>query len=75
MPTSIRQQSVASLPEHLQEAAMDETERASADFPEPLRLFRVRVERDEKEIAAYALLVRLFLQEIDKELAEKGRKR
>ncbi len=24
------------------------------DFPEPLRLFRVRVERDEKEIAAYS---------------------
>lgn len=40
------------------------------DFPEPLRLFRVRVERDEKEIASYLLLARMFLAEIDKELAE-----
>lgn len=40
------------------------------DFPEPLRLFRVRVERDEKEIAAYLLLVRMFLAEVEKEHAE-----
>lgn len=40
------------------------------DFPEPLRLFRVRVERDDAEIKAYGLLVRLFLQEVEKELAE-----
>lgn len=42
----------------------------SPDFPEPLRLFRVRVERDEKEIASYLLLARMFLAEVDKELAE-----
>lgn len=40
------------------------------DFPGPLRLFRVRVQRDEAEIKAYALLARLFMQEVDKELAE-----
>lgn len=40
------------------------------DFPEPLRLFRVRVERDEKEIATYLLLARMFLAEVEKELAE-----
>ncbi len=40
------------------------------DFPEPLRLFRVRVERDEKEIAAYSLLVDLFLKEVQKEYDE-----
>lgn len=40
------------------------------DFPEALRLFRVRVERDEKEIASYRLLVDLFLSEVEKELGE-----
>lgn len=40
------------------------------DFPEPLRLFRVRVERDEKEIASYLLLARMFLAEVEKEHAE-----
>lgn len=40
------------------------------DFPEQLRLFRVRVERDEKEIAAYSLLVDLFLKEVQKEYDE-----
>lgn len=40
------------------------------DFPEPLRLFRVRVERDEKEIASYLLLARMFLADVEKELAE-----
>ena len=40
------------------------------DFPEPLRLFRVRVERNDAEIAAYLLLARMFLAEVDKELAE-----
>lgn len=40
------------------------------DFPEPLRLFMVRVERDEKEIASYLLLARMFLSEVEKEVAE-----
>lgn len=40
------------------------------DFPPSLRLFRVRVERDEAEIKAYLLLARMFLSEVDKELAE-----
>lgn len=41
-----------------------------ADFPEPLRLFRVLVERDETAIKSYELIVRMFLAEVDKELAE-----
>ncbi len=41
-----------------------------ADFPEPIRLFRVRIERDEPQIAAYELMVRDFLKEIDAEVAE-----
>lgn len=40
------------------------------DFPEPLRLFRVRVERNDAEIAAYLLLARMFLAEVEKELNE-----
>lgn len=36
------------------------------DFPEPLRLFRVRVQRDEAEIASYQLLVVQFLGEVQK---------
>jgi hypothetical protein len=42
----------------------------SPDFPEPLRLFRRRVTRDEKEIAAYELLVRMFLGEVQREYDE-----
>lgn len=41
-----------------------------ADFPEPLRLFRVRIERNETDIAAYELMARAFLSEIDTELAD-----
>lgn len=41
-----------------------------ADFPEPLRLFRVRVERNETEIAAYEVMARAFLSEVEKELAD-----
>ncbi len=40
------------------------------DFPEALRLFTVRVERDEAEIKSYEVLVRLFLGEVDREYAE-----
>lgn len=40
------------------------------DFPEPLRLFRVRVERNEADIASYELLARQFLAEIDREYQE-----
>ena len=39
-------------------------------YPAPLRLFRVRVERDEKAIADYDKTVRAFLAECDVELAE-----
>lgn len=37
-------------------------------FPESLELFRVRVVRNEAEIAAYELLVRQFLAEVDAEV-------
>lgn len=39
-------------------------------FPEPLRLLIERVERDEAAMKAHELLVRRFLAECDKELAE-----
>ncbi len=39
-------------------------------FPAPLRLFRVRVERNETEIAAYEVLLRHFLAELEKEYQE-----
>ena len=42
----------------------------SPDFPEPLRLFRVRVKRDEAEIASYKLLAVAFLNEVQKEYDE-----
>ncbi len=42
----------------------------SPDFPEPLRLFRVRVERDEQEIHVYRMLATAFLAEVAKELDE-----
>lgn len=37
------------------------------DFPEPLRLFCVRVERNETDIAAYELQARQFLREVQNE--------
>jgi hypothetical protein len=37
------------------------------DFPEPLRLFRVRVQRNEAEILSYELLAKQFLNEVQKE--------
>jgi hypothetical protein len=40
------------------------------DFPHPLRLFRVRVERQESDINAYALQASLFLSEVEREYAE-----
>lgn len=40
------------------------------DFPEPLRLFRVRVERNEAELASYELHARQFLSEVEKEYQE-----
>lgn len=39
------------------------------DFPEPLRVKMVRIERDETQMKAYELLVRQFLAEVDKEYA------
>lgn len=39
-------------------------------FPEPLRLFRVRVERNQTEVDAYELILRQFLSEVEKEYAE-----
>ncbi len=39
-------------------------------FPPHLQLFKVRVPRDEKQIATYELAVRLFLSEVERELAE-----
>lgn len=42
----------------------------SPDFPPSLRLFRVRVERNEADIAAYTLIAKLFLDEVQKELNE-----
>jgi YqaJ-like viral recombinase domain len=40
------------------------------EFPEPLRVKMVRVDRDETQMKAYELLVRQFLAEVDKEYAE-----
>lgn len=39
-----------------------------AEFPEPLRAKIVRVERDEAEIAAYVVMARAFLSEVDREV-------
>jgi hypothetical protein len=39
-------------------------------FPAPLQVFHVRVERNEKDIAAYELLATQFLAEIDRDVAE-----
>ena len=39
-------------------------------FPEPLRLFVVRVRREDVDLKAYELAVTLFLAEVEKELAE-----
>jgi hypothetical protein len=39
-------------------------------FPPSLQLFRVRVERDQTAIDAYEVMVRAFLTEVEKELAE-----
>jgi len=39
-------------------------------FPPSLQLFRVRVERNDAEIASYELMVRAFLAEVDAELAD-----
>lgn len=41
-----------------------------AQFPEPLRLFCVRVHRDEKALDAYELILRMFLAEVDREVEE-----
>lgn len=37
-------------------------------FPEPLQLFRVRVERNQTEVDVYELILRQFLREIDAEV-------
>lgn len=37
-------------------------------FPEPLQLFRARVDRDEKEIHSYRMLLCAFLEEVAKEV-------
>lgn len=37
------------------------------DFPEPLQLFRVRVDRNQTDIDAYELMARAFLTEVEKE--------
>ncbi len=39
-------------------------------FPEPLQLFCRRLERDEKQIASYALAVALFLNEVANDEAD-----
>jgi hypothetical protein len=39
------------------------------DFPEPLRLYRVRVPREKVDLNAYALAFNLFWSEVEKELA------
>lgn len=36
-------------------------------FPQPLRLFRVRYERNEQDLASYELALRQFLKEVDTE--------
>lgn len=40
----------------------------NSQFPEHLRLFRVRVHRDKVDLKAYELAVRLFLSEVEKEV-------
>lgn len=40
------------------------------DFPEPLRIKLVRVRRDDVDLAAYELVLRQFLREVDAEEAE-----
>lgn len=42
----------------------------SPDFPEPLQMRMVRVERDEVAVKSYELLLRQFLAEVDREAAE-----
>ena len=37
-------------------------------FPEPLRLFRVRVHRNEVQMNAYEIMLRAFLAEVEKEV-------
>lgn len=39
-------------------------------FPEPLRLYRARLERDDKVLKSYELAITLFWKEVEKELAE-----
>lgn len=39
-----------------------------AQFPEPLRLFRVRVKRESVDLAAYELVLRSFLSEVEREV-------
>jgi hypothetical protein len=39
-----------------------------AQFPEPLRLFRLRVYRDEAQVASYELMLRAFLAEVEQEV-------
>lgn len=41
-----------------------------AQFPEPLRLFRIRVERNAVDLHAYELMVRTFLAEVERDVAE-----
>lgn len=40
------------------------------DFPEPLRMKLVRIDRDQAAMKAYELLVRQFLAEVDRDVAE-----
>jgi len=40
------------------------------DFPEPLRLFIVRVERNQAELDSYELLARQFMGEVEREYQE-----
>lgn len=40
----------------------------NAQFPEALRLFRVRVKRDEVALAAYEVMLRSFLAEVQREV-------
>lgn len=39
-------------------------------FPEPLRLFKVRVLRSDVDLAAYELVLRVFLTEVEREVEE-----
>lgn len=40
----------------------------SSAFPEPMRLFRVRVKREDVDLAAYELSLRMFLSEVEREV-------